>query len=76
MILQAFYELSTDEQGEALQYAKGNTDWLGLELPFTGTSGLKMIRCWQPSTGREAVFDCTTHRQVIQQAATQHTQAA
>jgi hypothetical protein len=41
-----------------------NGPWLpacgGTETPFTSRSGLRLLYCWQPSTGKHAYLNCDT----------------
>jgi hypothetical protein len=63
-ILVAIGEMTGTEQIEAIQYARNNSDWLpangGTETPFTSRSGIRMLYCWQPSTGHHAFLNCNT----------------
>jgi hypothetical protein len=32
----------------------------GTEIPFTSRSGVRLLYCWQPSTGKHAYINCDT----------------
>jgi hypothetical protein len=63
-VMIAVAEMSISEQIEAIQYARSNSDWFpangGTEMPFRSRSGIRMLYCWQPSTGRHAYLNCNT----------------
>ena len=64
IVMIAVAEMSLSEQIEAIQYARTNDDWFpacdGTETPFLSRSGIRMLYCWQPSTGRLAYLNCET----------------
>jgi hypothetical protein len=64
MVMAAVSELSVAEQMEAITLAKQNGDWFpacgGTEIPFTSRSGIRMLYCWQPSTGSHAYLNLGT----------------
>jgi hypothetical protein len=63
-VMIAVAEMSFSEQIEAIQYARSNDDWFpangGTEKPFRSRSGIRILYCWQPSTGRHAYLNCNT----------------
>jgi hypothetical protein len=63
-VMIAVAEMSISEQIESIQYAMSNGDWFpangGTEKPFRSRSGIRMLYCWQPSTGRHAYLNCNT----------------
>jgi hypothetical protein len=64
MMMVAVAEVSISEQNEAIQYARSNGDWFpangGTEISFLSVSGIRMLYCWQPSTGSHAYLNCNT----------------
>jgi hypothetical protein len=46
------------------QKRRENGPWFpacqGTEVPFTSRSGLRLLYCWQPSTGRHAYINLAT----------------
>jgi hypothetical protein len=46
------------------QKRRENGPWFpacqGTETPFTSRSGLRLLYCWQPSTGKHAYLNCDT----------------
>lgn len=57
-------EMSVVEHLQAREYAKQNGNWYpacsGTETPFISRSGIRMLYCWQPSTGNHAYLNCDT----------------
>lgn len=44
--------------------AKRDGDWIpacnGTEVPFVTRTGVRLLYCWQPSTGKHAYLNCDT----------------
>jgi hypothetical protein len=56
--------LSLPELIEALDQRKQQGNWIpacgGSEVPFISRSGLRLLYCWQPYSGRHAYLNCDT----------------
>ena len=64
VVFVAFDEFSAPEQSEVILHSNMTEDWLpangGTENPFVTRSGIRLLYCWQPSTGRHAYLNCDT----------------
>ena len=49
---------------KVLEEKAANGNWIpacgGTETPFRSRSGITLLYCWQPSTGRHAYLNCST----------------
>jgi hypothetical protein len=55
---------TVSERIDAEQARREQGNWVpacgGTETPFTSRSGLRLLYCWQPATGRHAYINCDT----------------
>jgi hypothetical protein len=55
-------KLTVSEVLDARQAKADQGSWVpacgGTEVPFYTRGGVKLLYCWQPSTGRHAYLDC------------------
>jgi hypothetical protein len=65
--------LSVSEQIDAELKRRENGNWYpacgGTETPFTSRSGIRMLYCWQPSTGNHAYINLGTDMIMTQEEA-------
>jgi hypothetical protein len=57
-------ELTIPQSLQALEHWKSQGEWVpacgGTETPFLSRSGLRLLYCWQPRSGKHAYLDVNT----------------